>query len=166
MDHFDANSGTEGPRIFSTAGYEIGTQGTGSERPLFINNTGLAGAVVTVGSADTFSAATWIHVVGRRSGNTIVLFANGRKEGEASGASSDYSRAFIPEIGGNSGAGFDAFGGRVDDVRVYNRALSDVEIRSLYALEQRQTPSLLITVRTVRISMSVRPGKNILASEF
>ena len=45
----------------------------------------------------------------------------------------DYSRGFIPTIGANSGAlGQDNYAGLVDDLAIYNRALSPQEISALY----------------------------------
>lgn len=151
--------GTDNPRVFSTAGYEIGTQTTGAQRAFYVNTTGAQGGA-TVDSSSLFPAETWLHIVGRRLGSTIAIFGNGMKEGEVSSPAPDHSRGFVPEIGGNSGVGNDAFGGMIEDVRVYGRALSDFEIQRLYALEKRQRPSLTLSVRSIRVSLSVDVGRN------
>ena len=48
----------------------------------------------------------------------------------------DYSGGFLPTIGVNSASTTnDAFVGRIDDVRFYNRSLSSTEVTQLYAFE-------------------------------
>jgi hypothetical protein len=51
------------------------------------------------------------------------------------------------------------FSGGLDDVRIYNRALSDVEVADLYAYEAPEQPSLTINVKTVQVTMHVKPTK-------
>ncbi len=123
--------GSDNPRIFSTSGYELGTETTSASRRIYLNNAGL-----TLYSSVEFPEQTWLHVVGIRKANVLSLFVNGVKQGEIAVTNpSDYSSAFIPEIGGNSGNGLDAFGGTIDDVRAYRRGFATNEVNLLYALE-------------------------------
>ena len=52
------------------------------------------------------------------------------------------------------------FRGRIDDVRVYNRALSKTEVRDLYRSEQLDgQTAMAIDVKTVRVTMYVKPNR-------
>ena len=94
---------------------------------------------------------------------TYFRCVNGKIEQEVGAEGPvDYSRGFIPEIGGNSGADFDAFGGLIDDVRFYNRALPDEEIRSLHLFEKNGGIIMSVVIKTIRISANVEFGKKYL----
>jgi hypothetical protein len=49
--------------------------------------------------------------------------------------------------------------GSIDQVRVYDRALSDLEISQIYWTESGAARSVKISIETVRLSMTVEPGK-------
>jgi hypothetical protein len=49
--------------------------------------------------------------------------------------------------------------GSIDQVRVYDRALSDLEIGQIYWTESGAARSVKISIETVRLSMAVEPGK-------
>lgn len=74
---------------------------------------------------------TWAHVAGVWDGTARMLYVNGVLDGTAKGPQPR------PDIGGNLAIGRPGaynglyFSGRIDDVRIYSRALSTVEIRSL-----------------------------------
>jgi len=51
------------------------------------------------------------------------------------------------------------FQGRLDDVRIYNRAMTDKEVRQLYSVETHYLNTLAVTVKTVQVDMFVTPGK-------
>ncbi len=72
-----------------------------------------------------------------RAGSQLLLYVNGELAGSTEITEApDYSRVgFVPTIAGNSGSGADNYGGLVDDLRIYNRALSSNEVPQLYALE-------------------------------
>lgn len=81
----------------------------------------------TVSSGIT--ASTWQHVVGTFDGSRVKLFINGIqvKDDSASGSIQ------TPGSGVNIGVGGgEAFYGSIDDVRIYNRALSVDEIQAIY----------------------------------
>jgi hypothetical protein len=143
------SGGTQGPRVVSTAGYEITTQGTGAERRLQANNTTTSG-VFDVVSSNAFPANTWVHVSYTRSSDQLAIYVNGRMEGtgNTTGAN-DYSHGYIPKLGGNSGIDLDAFGGQIDEVRFYNRALASDEVSELFILESVSLG--IVTLPTVTI---------------
>ena len=76
----------------------------------------------------------WHHAVGVRNGDTITIYIDGVQEGTATGVSayniSNATTFFVGAYG--TGAGQANWNGLIDDVRVYNRALSATEIQALY----------------------------------
>ena len=46
-----------------------------------------------------------------------------------------------------------------DNVRIYNRALTDQEVQQLYRIESTSLPYLTIQVKTIRLSLYVEEGK-------
>ena len=87
----------------------------------------------------TPQANTWYYVVAEYTGSKIRIYVNGILEDEE-----DRSGAILPhsgvEIGRESGSPTRFFNGSIDDVRIYNRSLSEDEIyrqyiRSKYAVD-------------------------------
>ncbi|HVR84115.1 MAG TPA: LamG domain-containing protein, partial [Planctomycetota bacterium] len=82
-------------------------------------------------SSGRLTPGTWAHLAGVWDGTARMLYVNGVLDGTAKGAQAR------PDIGGNVSIGRPGaynglyFSGRIDDVRIYNRALSTAEIRSL-----------------------------------
>ena len=73
-------------------------------------------------------AATWTHVAATYDGTTVRLYVSGTLVGSAA-ASGNISASGSPlSIGGTAAYG-EYFNGRIDDVRIYNRALSAAEIQ-------------------------------------
>jgi hypothetical protein len=74
----------------------------------------------------------WSHLVATWNGNTQImkLILDGQQIGSVSAVSQMVSMPNTPLHLGYVGDG--PFGGELDDVRIYNRSLSDVEIQSLY----------------------------------
>jgi hypothetical protein len=48
--------------------------------------------------------------------------------------------------------------GGIDEVRLYNRALSAVEVRELYQYEANPLPFLTVVVKTIRLSLFLELG--------
>jgi hypothetical protein len=125
----------QNPRIFSTAGYEVSIN-AGSK--VAINQTSDGGSVDTLESGEGIFSGRFAHVVGVWSDEGMTVYIDGQLAASKAwdGASvADFARGFVPEIGGNSGSQFDPFGGVIDNIRVYNRALSPAEVQRLYADE-------------------------------
>jgi hypothetical protein len=74
----------------------------------------------------------WHHIVGARRGSTGEIYINGTREGTVSGANVSFATAQELHIGVDSGANW-YFDGLIDEVRLYNRALTGSEITSLAA---------------------------------
>lgn len=126
------SGGTDNPRIFSTAGWEIATKGTSALRYLDFNNLTSVQLYDCV-SSNAFAAGVWHHVVAIRTTNAMSLYIDGELQRTIAAAGNpDYSRNFVPEIGGNSGNSRDVFGGKIDEVCIFNHALSPDEVLALY----------------------------------
>jgi len=106
----------------------------------FHDNAYLAGvqttsgySVLIVGAA---SSAQWIHLAATYDGATLRLYVNGSliaSRAATGNIVSDPSRPLILGAGQNDGSSAvqEAVSGRIDDVRLYTRALSATEIQAL-----------------------------------
>ncbi len=102
-------------------------------------------------SANTFGLGQFYHVVGvyDAPAGTLDIYVNGvRNNGTQSNCnpcpSSQYNSTGAPSIG-RQPANNSYFDGLIDEVRIYNRALSADEIRALYLLTTRLTISTYFT---------------------
>jgi hypothetical protein len=123
-------------------------------------------AIVSGGTAPT---GQWYHLVGTWDKNTARVYADGQQvaQGEKSG-SFDFSDQNPLIIGGNSnncgGDNYlnDAFNGRVDELRIYNRALSAAEVTELYNLDPSEEPADPNAVyATVKASWNANPEADV-----
>ncbi len=122
----------------------------------------------------------WQHIVVRYDQKRPSLFVNGKLVASAaadpnyvfhpsSGDPNISGEFWIPIYGGvglwaqwnNPGQLWDysRFSGSVDDFRIYDRALTDQEVKDLYRYEAPERPSLRIEVQTVRVTLLVKPTK-------
>ncbi len=85
----------------------------------------------TVNSAATISVGQWYHVVGTIEGTATKVYINGVLSNSSSGTYTPPD-AMNASIGCWVDIGVFYFPGLIDDVRVYNRALSAAEILNLY----------------------------------
>lgn len=74
-------------------------------------------------------AATWTHLACTYDGADIRLYVNGAQAGSVAATGAITTSASPLTMGGNTPYG-EFFNGRIDDVRVYSRALSAAEIQS------------------------------------
>ncbi len=81
------------------------------------------------------AAATWTHVAVTAGGGTMRLFLNGAQVATRSIAGSLTPSANPLRIGGNAVWLDEYFDGRIDDVRIYDRALTAAEVQA-----DRDTP--------------------------
>lgn len=82
----------------------------------------------------TLTDGTWHHLVNLRGGATQTVYGDGGAV-SASGACDTTALSTAAVVMGRSDPGFsiDLFDGFIDDVRIYNRALSPQEVASLYS---------------------------------
>lgn len=81
-------------------------------------------------STSTLNDSQWHHVAGTYDGATMRIYWDGRLENSTSVTTTPNASGTNFEMGRRPGAS-PYYTGRVDDVAVYNRALSDAEIRLL-----------------------------------
>jgi hypothetical protein len=98
----------------------------GSPRPAAYINTGTA-IDPTVAGSSSLPLNTWSHLAATYNGSTLVLYVNGTQVGSQVITGSLVQSANALRFGGNAVWG-EYFQGRLDDVRVYNRALTASEI--------------------------------------
>lgn len=97
----------------------------------FSGDLGIQGTVATIGATPP-STTTWHHFALTYNGSIAVLYINGVlvNQGNVSGTFQSFSE---PLYVGNWN-GVEGFNGKVDDIRIYNRALTLCDIDSLYNL--------------------------------
>jgi len=130
-----------GPVIDLSVGYEGAADDPGKAMVLVRQDGGGGGYAQVIGGP--VKGGTWHHVAAvRGSGSTIELFLDGVSQGTASGAESGGAiTTNLRAIGSERRWVSDGYGtsdqrylvGTIDDVRVYNRALSAWEIAALYS---------------------------------
>ncbi len=125
------NGGSWNPRVISFApdrdGYEILSSGTSSYRSF----TFAFGGNSIISNSKLYEN-TWYFICGVCSANKIKLYINGKLDNEKSISNKRFNFYTTINIGRKAVYAHDYWGGRIDDIRIYNRALSDVEILSLY----------------------------------
>jgi hypothetical protein len=107
------------------------TGGGGSANIIFLDT--VAGLGFSPEWAITFTNGQWVHlaVVGTRT--TASLYVDGGLVASQSGpAIGSTPQPTLLNVGRLTVPGFDAFQGNMDELRLYNRALSDSEIQQLH----------------------------------
>jgi hypothetical protein len=98
------------------------------------NNRPAVGGTFTAGNQNTIGTAglavnTWTHLAATFDGATVRLYVNGVQVASKAQTAPLTPTTGTLQIGADSYAG-ENFAGRIDEVRVYNRALSQAEIQS------------------------------------
>lgn len=114
--------------------------------------------------ATTVQADSWYHVAMTFDGSTLKLYVNGALDGSVAGTPpSPTTQPFV--IGGLTSGPFN-FNGLVDEVSVYNRALTDAEVAQIYGagvagkctsgpqVAGRTSPDLKIAASANRVGLS------------
>ncbi len=95
--------------------------------PRFWVTTGGVGH--TVQSSVGLTSNTWYHIAGTYDGATLNIYVNGQLAGSASATGNINGYTGPLRLAAN-GAGGEVWNGKIDDVRVYSRALSKAEIQA------------------------------------
>lgn len=105
----------------------------GADKKIIFQGTRSTGGWGGVSSTSSISAFTWEHVVFnyQRSTQEWKIFRNGvlDNSGSFDFAIANNSRSIII---GNEGNGTQYFNGSIDDIRIYNRVISQAEVHALY----------------------------------
>jgi len=95
-------------------------------------------------SDEHFDSNRWYHVTGVYDGNNVRIYVDGMLEGETPLQGTVKSNSDPLTIGSHTGGSGEYFDGMVDDVRIYNRALSESEILALYHDEDPKKVSIIV----------------------
>lgn len=146
------SGGYKNPRIIHKQyAYDLFTQGTGDSRMVrFSLNNSVAGEEIIVNSTNLVNSGSWNFVVGTYDGSSVKLYINGALEVEESYSFDIRNSSYHVEIGRNSYNQTDDFKGYIDDVRIYDRALSRDEILGIYSVPE---PSIMIFLGLGLISL-------------
>ncbi len=121
-------------RTANFEGYELGKWRTGGQDLFVFRVCSSSGTSAEVFSTTLVTAGVWYHVAAIRGPGLVQLYVNGQLQGQADvGFPQDYGSS--PLYFGSSGvAGWDRkFSGTLDEVSLYNRALSSNEVAAIYA---------------------------------
>lgn len=111
----------------SAVSYHIGKDNT--NRLVFnLNNTGLTEVISTY----PLSTGTWYHLVAKAGGDGIILYLNGTVIGQSNGRLTFINPGTQPFRIGFETSSNAYFNGSIDDIRIYNRVLTDTEIATLF----------------------------------
>jgi hypothetical protein len=100
---------------------------TGGAPRVYITPRGIASATAT--GASPLPVNTWSHLAGTFDGSTLRLYVNGTLVASRAVTGALRNSTGILTIGGNAVWG-EYFQGRIDEVRIYNRALAPAEIQA------------------------------------
>lgn len=103
-----------------------------------INGNDVSGYRAVVGTANQIQTNVWLHVVAFVDGTTSKIFLNGVQTGTNGPAGYIYASASAKQIGMlryNSSL-LRPLHGSIDNVRIYNRALSAAEVSKVYQAEK------------------------------
>ena len=146
-------------------GYNLGKSRDPGYESLFFLVSSAAGVAVEVDSATVIATNVWYHVAGVRGSNFVQLYVNGKLERQAAvNFAQDYGTE--PLYFGTSGqAAWDRkFAGLLDEVSLYNRALSSNEVAAIYAAGAAGKCKAVngLTITTQPQSQNVAAGSNAL----
>jgi hypothetical protein len=104
-------------------------------------NNGASGWIEAISPSNSLPTGQWNHVVATYNGSNaatgLKIYINGAEQSVARSANNFPGSGILNnetlKIGTDTGATSAVFGGRLDDVRVYNRLLTSGEVSSLYA---------------------------------
>ena len=99
-----------------------------------------------VAMADSlFELGRWVHVVGVYDGAEVALYVNGVKQARTGALTGSIANSNIPlRIGGAADYSY-FWRGKMDDIAIYDRALSPAEIQAHYYAVTHSTPALKIS---------------------
>lgn len=122
------------PRILSKAqSYGIGLTDTGPTPQLFFCADGCA-------SSAAIYVDKWIFIAATYDRQSMRIYTNGVRAAQTAGSAALSVNNFPIGLGRNLESGTDWVKGGLDDLRVYNRALSDSEVNDLYDYEKAPKP--------------------------
>jgi hypothetical protein len=115
-----------GNNTSGTYALQIDTNGSNQDKIQFVKHGDASYALSNTAIQDV----NWHHIaVTRQSDNTVVIYIDGAPNG---GGTVTARTAFIKTVIGAGNTAYSRFKGTIDDVRIYNSALSAEEIEQIY----------------------------------
>jgi pimeloyl-ACP methyl ester carboxylesterase len=139
--------GTSHPRILHKGVYELFTYATTENRRLAFAVRGVA---LVATATEVLRAGRWFFVAATYDGSVMRLYVDGTLAADTRAAAAILSSSTEVNLGRNAENMTDNYRGTIDDVRIYNRALSEAEIRALYH-NLGPAPAVPLIVPTSRI---------------
>ena len=141
-----SGAGGDGHNILFESGDDLGATVSGISLRCYRQSAPIGNASIlavvganseeVVNSTSPLPLNTWIHVTGVKEGTSLLLYINGALNNSAtlSSAIMDYTGDIVETVISTDNSRTGTVKGALDDVRVYNRALSADEIKRLYNL--------------------------------
>lgn len=123
-------------------------------------NTEILGAVRTVTSDASIVAGVWTHVVISFSTVTQNIFINGVASGDEIYPEGAITNSDPLQIGADQNSGGRYFNGDIDEVNIFNQALSETQARELMEIT-RPCPSLNLCISSFPDGLNSHTGGNI-----
>lgn len=92
----------------------------------------MTGSTQTISSDDVVPLNTWMHIVGTFDGSTMRMYVNGVLQANTRTVTEQITGGSGATLIGTLGSGVYRMQGKIDEVRLYNRALSQSDVTSLY----------------------------------
>ena len=113
------------------------TSAPGKGPAFYQNGTGLgwqigAGGANAVTASSVLTKNKWTHLVAHASGSVLTIYVDGVQVAQGTVTRTENTEATAFAIGGPSKGGVTYFQGSIDDVRIYNYALSAMDVLTLY----------------------------------
>ncbi len=138
--------------------FEVGSNGTSLSVIWRIGGSSGGGVAFSqMTPANTLSTGSWNHVVVVYSNPSSTVYVNGNQIGSVSGAGGLLNTSVNDplRIGWNNIPNF--YSGDIDDVRIYNRAVTSQEVSDLYSLSGSAASSVTSSTNTQTINNAVTP---------
>jgi hypothetical protein len=131
---------------FDAPSHDIGILASGNELYVEYYGEGAGGRGGAYYTGHAITLKTWHHVTVTYS-DKVRVFLNGENIGEVNYPATPVSRSAVTRIGASQDFYVNQFEGVIDDIRIYNRALSSSEVAKLYAMESGPRVDLIKAVK-------------------
>ncbi|HSY19778.1 MAG TPA: LamG domain-containing protein [Candidatus Acidoferrales bacterium] len=148
--------GSFSPRIISKYNFELGLDSTAANPKVFGDFQ--PGQVVYSPNV-SLNGGRWMFLACTYDGQTLQVYTNGLPAGQLTAPGSLTTSSRPVAIGENLDGGSDFFNGSIDDVRIYNRALSTNEMAQLFA-DESPHPNLTIIKAVALASDGLQAGSS------
>jgi hypothetical protein len=133
--------------------------GGGGRNPRIFLNLSISG-VVNLTSTLGFASGAWTHVLWSYDGSTLAIYLNGQPAGTLSCSGSILNTATDQVFIGQNVATDHFFKGLIDQVSIFNRALSATEVKNLYKESLLGYPNELNYIQPNLLTLDAAPSGN------